>query len=399
MSRTGSPRAVLIASREIPLARLVQIKKALEVAHVEVTTLLYRDPIIGDKSHLSISNETLARLRKTESGDVKLLEAPLPEGLIREHFGAGVVVFSFESPDRFVKIFNIPRTTWIQVQSGGDLLVSIAKSRIIPDGLGLMGERWLSPAYLNRLQSSNSERDSLTIAATRPAVVLGHPSLERFKQSWRASGEKSERKHSQVTLFEPNWLPKTDRFAFDLAFRVMFATENWPGLRRLQQRLDSLLEVAVDQGIVVNKKGREKSQEIHLGRIARQAGRVESRQSPWAVMSESMAIITFLPSFSIWESLFLGVRPLVLDPRRYVKLSPALLEHPQFHAFEMMREESSMELLVNSGFQLDHWVTRKTLPSPTMEGVVAPWLSPVVDLESRVLELMEKTLKPPRLSS
>ena len=386
-------RFLFVSSRDALLKMSAPLALGLLSAGQAVKLVTYDDPQAGEKVHLNTSVSTRDNFRTQFGLDVfHITQRQEILGIMNGSSLESNVFVSYESPDKFVSLFDLPRATWIQLQTNGDLLVSISNSTIPADGYGVLGSEWFGDEFLTSSMLLEKYRVSAHTARQRPWSTIGHPQLEAAKSqmlSQKPPGESGK----LITYFEPNWVPSSGKRARDRVAKIRFDLANFPAIRNVRLQSQAFIRLAESRGYRVEFRIRDKSVPATISFETEKAlKRSDNSESSLMSISRSAAVIAFLPSFSIWESLALGKRPIALRPRQILQNLPDLGLHPNQAAFDVMSRHTSVPLLSDGSQESAELILEEISSDSHTWGVDEGWIATVPDAAAVLIDLTERVL-------
>ena len=351
--------------------------------------LLYAESNPGDKFSQSLGPGDAENLRNKFGTSVRFLTGPLnPQTNL--FFGPTRAVVSFESPGEFVKKFAPTKTAWIQVQSGGDLLVNVADSLIRADGYALMGSAWASREIWANSNPMSQHMPAVSVLFDAPFRVIGSPSLNSAVDLQFSKQEVSQQRPQKITIFEPNLVPKSATASLDRLNALRFEVAHFDTLRQIRETMAEVSDQAKLSQFILESRRRVKSSRIrlHLRAFGEPQSEISGLSSVKSIL-KSTAIVSFLPSFSIWEALYANVPVLVVDGNDLNSLS--LRKHPQVGAFAYLEESLGYSLRVSSRESVRVWFENFTSGHfSNLQGSISPWLARVPDFMAEIYSLADE---------
>lgn len=380
---SNAPDLILVASRTKPLEALIPIFEHQIRAGRDPELILYRELNPGDKANLTLGPKHASELRaRFKEAKIRFLDsAAIGRSLMQGN--PHRVVLSFESRQVFTQMFGFDNFAWIQIQANGDLINGISLGGQLADGYALIGSGWFEEDFIESLEGIN--RGSLRAARTQPHRVIGVPHLT---QSLAKHASRIETTPTQVPVFLPNWLPAGPSGLLNLASKLSFFIRNRGAMSQLRESATRFRLCAESRHLELSLRNRAKSTAIDLG-FAEQPTRSNFSQRPYFEdIIESAFIVTFLPSFSIWESLFFGKLPAVFEAPQILSAIPNLSNHPQVTAYKLLFDSGKIGPPLGGLESIHSWFDFFDSAEPErLQAAVKPWLEPVADFGDRLEEL------------
>lgn len=352
--------------------------------------VLYSEQNLGKKRYTSVDREDSRVLRDKFGPSVHLISGEL-DLQSQRLFGQNRAVVSFESPRSFSTRFAPRRTPWIQVQSGGDLVVNIASEPFRADGYALMGPSWLGrelalhPGLLPAYSAAISE------AARLPSRIIGSPRLFSMIQNNFADVATQSSGPKNITIFEPNLVPKSFSPLLDYANLILFELGNRSTLTQTRAIMSEIALQARMKGLDMESRVRPKTRSVRLfTSLGESPEKIVSGLSPLQDMLKSAAVVSFLPSFSIWEALYANVPPIVIEANDLFARS-GLRSHPQQVAFSIIDKTLDHSLMVSSVESARAWFPgHMQVGGQNYQSIVSPWLSREESFMLQIYSLAEE---------
>ena len=368
----GNP--VLLLTRQNQVGVALPILKIFRQLNRNVMIGLLEGPRRGSKKHLSFSeSSTFSDLELLQSLGRVFFFAP---GKDLPRLPTSPVYFSFNSPETFMRGVTFPAGSWVQVQNGGgDLLISLMRSRRRPDQLLLWGEGWVSGDIAEDPEVLPGLRDAASWAASHCWKTLGDVRVPEAMSDRQFSA-----RPRHVHYFEPNILSRKASKLFDCIEVSRLKMKKRDEIGEIQNSVANLAFALSDRNYSLGYRSRQKTLSAPLGQSDFAAGLDDSHQASSESIMRSQAIVSFLPSTSALEAVRYGAKSFQLSTLPLLEPFTENAITPNYAMYRSLRAHIPNHIIDIEGISAEEALERmEQTPTGDAESHVERWSAMRVD--------------------